>query len=124
MTDPTPSDLDYFVMPRTLRLSQSAITFARAFVKQFQGIMLARDMILVFGWGLNRTLRRGSEVIDLGPAFDLGLIERSVVPAAKVSKESGLDFAIQIPLWIVEASHERLIDFDESDPKFTKLTLR
>lgn len=124
MIDRTAEADDYFVVPGTIRISSSALAFAREFARQTRALADARNLILTFGYSFERTLRKGpgAPIIDLGPGFDLGLHDRSKVPDRTVHRDGDLEFAIQVPPWIYEASRDRTIDFEDIAPP--KLVLR
>ena len=118
MTDRRKLADHYFVIPGTIRLSPSALAFARDFAAQFKG-----NTIVSFEYGFERTLRGPEgQVIDLGDGFDLGLYRRSQVPREVVHRESGFEYAIQVPPWIFKASNDRVIDVEGREPP--KLVLR
>jgi hypothetical protein len=61
-------------------------------------------------------LKRGDSSGEYLPCMILSAYERGAVPAGFIQKEGDFEFAVRMPLEVLEARSQRLIDGDESLP--------
>lgn len=112
-----------FTAPGTLKVSASALQFAREFDATIRKTQRG-SWVVVFDWATSMSIRRGpnepSE--DIGSCVTLGAYQRNQIPKGFTQTIDGVEFAAKIPREIWERSAQRLIDLDES--LLFKLALR
>jgi len=112
-----------FVAPGVLRLSAEALKYARDFIESVTAAH-GDGNIVVFDWSTKVEYRTDPDA-ELQTVYDclgLGANHRSEIPPDAVQTVEGLDFAIVIPLDVLQKSLQRLIDVDEN--AFFRLALR
>jgi hypothetical protein len=111
------------VAPGVLRVSPEALNYARDFIKAVAAAH-GPGNIAIFGWADMVTFKTdpdGSTQV-VKDFLDLGAISRSEIPTDAIQTIDGFDFAIELPLKILQKSVERLIDMDKD--AFAKLVLK
>jgi hypothetical protein len=80
--------------------------------------------VATFDWAQSLGTRRNRDVPleDIGACLTLAAYKRDEVPDGFIQKAGDFEFAVRIPVEILEEHAERLIDIDESLP--FKLALR
>jgi hypothetical protein len=111
-----------FVLPGAIQVSPTALEYARGFIA-----MVAEDYgdhIATFDWSQQITARPtpNAAPYPIDDCLILAAYERSDVPREAAHIVDGMEFAVQIPNEILQASVQRLIDFDRN--AFFKLVLR
>ncbi len=116
----------FYAPPGTVKVSAAALQLAREFAEEIAPTRPEpeNDWVISFDWAESRSIRRrvGGPREELGPGLDLAAYARSDVPPEVIQVSDGLEFAIQIPKQVREASKELLIDYDAT--VLSKLTLR
>jgi hypothetical protein len=111
-----------FVPPGAIQVSRAALEYARDFIA-----MVAADYgdhIATFDWSQQITGRASpdAEPQPIDDCLILGASARSNVPQEVIHAVDGMEFAVELPREILQASVQRLIDFDKN--AFFKLVLR
>lgn len=113
---------DGFTLPGEVRISPSALQYARDFQAKIGGI--SGNWIAGFFWatGQRARMKGKTEWRDFGPGVGLGAYRRREVGEAYIEVIDGVEIAVNIPREVLQQSTERLIDFDERE--HSKLVLR
>jgi hypothetical protein len=112
-----------FVAPGVLRVSAEALKYARDFIESVTAAH-GDGHIAVFDWSTKVEYRTDPQA-PLQTVYDclgLGASSRSEIPPDAVQTVDGLDFAIELPLDVLQKSVQRLIDVDEN--AFFRLVLK
>ena len=112
-----------FVAPGVLRVSAEALNYARDFIESVTAAH-GDGYIAVFDWSTKVEYRTNpdAELTTVYDCLGVGADRRSEIPSDAVQTIDGLDFAIQIPLDVLQKSVQRLIDVDENT--FFRLALK
>jgi hypothetical protein len=104
-----------FVAPGVLRVSSQALKCARDFVESVSAAH-GDGYIAVFDWSTKVEYRPdpNAELRTVYDCLGVGANHRSEIPADAVQTVDGLDFAITIPLKVLQKSEQRLIEVDEN----------
>ncbi len=124
MTDPYEGLLEnVFVPPGAINVSAAALKYARDFIEAVAAAH-GDHYIATFEWSQSITIRPTPDATPepVDDCLTLGAYERKDVPPEAIQTVEGVEFAINIPVKILQASVRRLIDFDRS--MFFKLALR
>ena len=124
MTDPYDGLLEnVFVPPGTINVSAAALKYARDFIETVAAAH-GNHYIATFEWSQSITVRPTPDATPepVDDCLTLGAYERKDVPPEAIQTVDGVEFAINIPVEILQASARRVIDLDKS--MFFKLALR
>jgi hypothetical protein len=90
-------DVKYrFLNPSEINLSNKVIELGEAFASSVGG---KSKWILIFDWALSRAVRMSptSPWQELPPGFDMGMIERKLIPAKAIFLAGRLEYVIRVP---------------------------
>jgi hypothetical protein len=112
-----------FIAPGIIELSAAALEYARDFANAIVGIQ-GGNHVVTFDWSQSVTVRPTPDAPwnDIADCLMLAAYERNDVPPGFVQNVDGAEFAIRMPVEVLNASTKRLIDIDES--LLFKLALR
>ena len=102
-----------FTAPGIVRVSASALQYARE-----SSATAGSRYIMTFDWAQSISVGRSADapLEHIGACLTLAGYERRDVPARYVQRADGLEFAVRIPVPVWQASAQRMIDLDESQP--------
>jgi hypothetical protein len=105
-----------FVPPGVVRVSPAALALGRAFRTAVGQARVGQDWLIAYDWAESRRLRKPNtnDWEDLGAGLDFAAYERDAVPIGAIQTIDALEVLIKIPIDILEASRERLIDTDNT----------
>jgi hypothetical protein len=124
MTDPYDGLLEnVFVPPGTIDVSAAALKYVRDFIEAVAAAH-GNHYIATFEWSQSITIRPTPDATPepVSDCLTLGAYERKDVPSEAIQMVDGVEFAINIPVEILQASVRRMIDLDRS--MFFKFALR
>jgi hypothetical protein len=124
MTDPYDGLLEnVFVLPGTIEVSAEALKYARAFIETVAAAH-GDHYLATFEWSQSVSIRAAPDAPHepVDDCLMLAAAERKDVPPEFIQTAEGVEFAIFIPVEILQASVQRVIDLDRSF--FFKLALR
>jgi hypothetical protein len=112
-----------FVSPGVLRVSAEALKYARDFIESVSAAH-GDGYIAVFDWSTQVEYRPdpNAELHTVYDCLGLGASSRSEIPPDALQTVDGVDFAIAIPLEVLQKSVQRLIEVDEN--AFFRLALK
>jgi len=124
MTDHDKRLLDgVYVIPGTIEVSAAALKYARDFIETVSAVH-GDNFVATFDWSYSIAVRPTPDATPepVDDCLMLGATQRSDLPPGVIQTVDGVEFAIIIPVEILQASVRRLIDFDKS--RLFKLALR
>jgi hypothetical protein len=112
-----------YVNPGTIKVSAAALKYARDFIETVAAVH-GDNYVATFDWSQSVTIRPTPDATPqpVDDCLMLGASKRSDVPPESIHTVDGVEFAIELPVEILKASAQRLIDFDKN--VLFKLVLR
>jgi hypothetical protein len=104
-----------YVPPGAVKLSAAALQYARDFVATVAAAH-GDNYVASFDWAQSVTIRRTPDATpeSIEDCLMLGAAERVELPPGVIHTIDGVEFVIELPVEILRASVQRLIDFDKS----------
>jgi hypothetical protein len=112
-----------YVTPGTIKVSAAALKYARDFIDTVAAVH-GDNYVATFDWSQSVTIRPMPDATPqpVDDCLMLSAAQRTDVPPESLHTVDGVEFAIELPVEILKASAQRLIDFDKS--LLFKLVLR